>query len=415
MATEQDAKHTGPAPREPARRRFLRTAVASASAMGAAATPLAALTLDEGAKASSQAAGIPTRPFGNSGLQVPILHLGTAQRLDPRYDKLMHRCFAAGVNWLDTALAYGRGASHRAIANFLTQIDDRKALWLTSKSWAQDVAGLRAGIDQALDELGTDYLDLYLMHAVDDPAMLDRQYLALGDALKASGKTRFFGFSCHDGNVVELLNRAAETGGIDAILFRYNFRRYGDLALNRAIDACHRKGIAMLAMKTQGAVPKEIESVVELRSQNFTLGQAKLKSVWADERIASICSEMDSVALVRENVAAARSEVSLSAEESHQLNQLAAFTAAYACNGCKHLCEGAVAGKLAIAAPLRYLMYHECYGKTERARELYRALPAAARACSEPELERDLAQASRVCPQGIDIPARLRRAREVLG
>ncbi len=322
----------------------------------------------------------------------------------------MHRSFAAGVTWFDTALAYGRGSSHRAIANFLTQIDDRKKLMLTSKSGAQSPAGLRSGIDEALAELGTDYLDLYLMHAVDDPAMLDRQYLALGEELKAKGKTRFFGFSCHDGNVVELLNKAAETGGIDAILFRYNFRRYGDLALNRAIDACHRKGIAMLAMKTQGAVPKEIESVVEFRSQNFTLGQAKLKSVWADERIASIVSEMDSVALVRENVAAARSEVSLTAEESHQLNQLAAFTAGYACNGCKHLCENAVAGPLAIAAPLRYLMYHECYGKTERARELYRELPATARAFSDRELE----QACRSCPQGIDIPARLRRAREVL-
>jgi hypothetical protein len=408
MASERDMNSKEPKPSAPARRRFLKTAVASASAVGAA--PLAGLALDEVAEASATATGVPTRAFGNSGLRVPILHLGTAQRLDPRYDKLMHRSFAAGVTWLDTALAYGRGASHRAIANFLTQIEDRKALWLTSKSGARSIAGLRAGIDQALAELGTDYLDLYLMHAVDDPAMLDRQYLALGEALKVKGKARFFGFSCHDGNVVALLNKAAETGGIDAILFRYNFRRYGDLQLNRAIDACHRKGIAMLAMKTQGAVPKEIESVVEFRSQNFTLGQAKLKSVWADERIASIVSEMDSVARVRENVAAARSEASLSAEESHQLNRLAAFTAAYACNGCKHLCENAVPGPLAIAAPLRYLMYHECYGKTERARELYRELPATARAFSD----RDLEQAGRVCPQGIDIPARLRRAQEVL-
>ncbi|HBG94794.1 MAG TPA: aldo/keto reductase, partial [Chromatiaceae bacterium] len=111
-----------------------------------------------------------------------------------------------------------------------------------------------------------------------------------------------------------------------------------------------------------------------------------------------------------ENVAAARSEISLSAEESHQLNQLAAFTSGYACNGCKHLCENAVARPLAIAAPLRYLMYHECYGKTERARELYGQLPATARAFSDRELE----QACHACPQGIDIPARLRRAREVL-
>ena len=77
-------------------------------------------------------------------------------------------------------------------------------------------------------------------------------------------------------------------------------------------------------MKTQGSVPRNLESVVDFRSENFTLGQAKLKSVWADERINSIVSEMDSVGLVRENVTAARSEKSLTAEESHQLNQLAA-------------------------------------------------------------------------------------------
>lgn len=410
MASDRDIDDKGPKPSEPGRRRFLKTAVASASVVGAAATPLSGLALDEDTKAHSKTTGIPPRAFGNTGIQVPILHLGTAQRLDPRYDKLMHRSFAAGVTWFDTALSYGRGSSHRAIASFLTQIGDRKKLWLTSKSGSERVAGLRGGIDEALEELGTDYLDLYLMHGIDDLDMLDRKYLALGEELKAKDKTRFFGFSCHDGNVVELLNKAAKTGGIDAILFRYNFRRYGDLQLNRAIDACYRAGIAMLAMKTQGAIPKDIESVVDFRSQNFTLGQAKLKSVWADERIASIVSEMDSVERVRENVAAARSEESLTAEESHQLNQLAAFTAAYACNGCKHLCENAVTRQVAIAAPLRYLMYHECYGKTERARELYRGIPAKAREFSDRELE----QACRLCPQGIDIPARLGRARELL-
>lgn len=409
MASERDFDHKDPQPDQPGRRRFLKTALASASAVGAASVPLPGLTQQE-ATTLAETKGVPSREFGATGIRVPIIHLGTSQRLDPKYDKLMHRSYAAGVTWFDTALSYGWGSSHRAIKNFLTQIDDRKSLWLTSKSGSGRVSGLRDGIDEALEELGTDYLDLFLMHGIDDLDMLEPEYLALGDKLKARGKTRFFGFSCHDGNVVELLNKAARVGGIDAILFRYNFRRYGDLALNRAIDACHRAGIAMLAMKTQGSVPRDLESVVDFRSENFSLGQAKLKSVWADERIASICSEMDSVARVRENIAAARSEKSLTAEESHQLNQLAAFTAAYACNGCKHLCENAVARPVSIAEPLRFLMYYECYGKSDRARELYRAIPAAARDFTDAELE----QACRVCPQGIDIPSRLRRAREVL-
>ncbi|MGD1983963.1 MAG: aldo/keto reductase [Chromatiaceae bacterium] len=410
MSDDRDNDTPEQSSSEPGRRRFLKTALASATTAGAASLPLLGLA-EEGTAAPAPAmTGIPTRELGKTGVQVPILHLGTAQRLDQRYDKVMHRSFQEGVTWFDTALSYGWGSSHRAIANFLTQIGDRKRLWLTSKSGAGRVAGLQAGIDEARAELGTDYLDLYLMHGIDDVRMLGREYLALGEKLKAQGKTRFFGFSCHDGNVVELMNRAAEVGGIDAIMFRYNFRRYGDMALNRAIDACHRAGIGLIAMKTQGSVPRDLESVVGFQSKEFTLGQAKLKSVWADERIDSIVSEMDSVRYVRENVAAARSEKPLTAEESHQLNQLAALTAAYACNGCKHLCERAVARDVAIADSLRYLMYFESYGKTDRARDLYRAIPVNRREASEQELRRACA----VCPQGIDIPARLRRARELL-
>jgi len=120
---------------------------------------------------------------------------------------------------------------------------------------------------------------------------------------------------------------------------------------------------------------------------------------------------MDSVQRVRENVAAAKTERSLSAEEAHQLNQLAALTSSYACNGCKHLCEAAIGGSIAIAAPLRYLMYYECYGKTDRARALYESIPPEARRIDDAALE----SACAACPQGIDIPTRLREARRLLG
>jgi hypothetical protein len=410
MTDDRDTETQDQSPSEASRRRFLKTALASATTAGATSLPLLGLAEEASAAPEPVKTGIPTRELGKTGVRVPILHLGTAQRLDPRYDKVMHRCFQEGVTWFDTALSYGWGSSHRAIANFLTQIDDRRRLWLTSKSGAERVSGLQSGIDEALAELGTDYLDLFLMHGIDDVRMLDREFIALGEKLKVQGKTRFFGFSCHDGNVVELMNRAAQFGGIDAIMFRYNFRRYGDMELNRAIDACHRAGVGLIAMKTQGSVPRDLESVAGFRSKEFTLGQAKLKSVWADERIDTIVSEMDSVQYVRENVAAARSEKPLTAEESHQLNQLAAMTAGYACNGCKHLCEQTIARDVAIAESLRYLMYFESYGKTDRARELYRAIPVAKRAASDEEL----CLACQVCPQGIDIPARLRRARELL-
>lgn len=391
------------------RRKFLKVA-ASATALGAAD-----LSITSAAPAQlagvSESGPMPYRELGSTGVKVPILQLGTAQDLDQTYDKVMHRCFAGGVTWFDTALAYGWGASHRAVATFVKQMGDRRRMWLTSKSGSGSARGLVRDIDKALAQLETDYLDLYLMHGIDDPDMLEPEVLEAGRRLRASRKTRFFGFSCHDGNVPELMNKAARVGGIDAILFRYNFRKYGDRELNLAIDACHKAGIGLLAMKTQGSVPRDLENVVEFRSKNFSLGQAKLKSVWADERIDSLVSEMDSVRVARENIAAAKTEASLTAEEVHQLNQLAALTAGYACNGCSYLCESAVEGEVAIAESLRYLMYYESYGKQERARELYRRIPEHFRQVSEESLR----AACAVCPQGIDIPARMQRARTLLG
>ncbi len=76
--------------------------------------------------ARSSEATMPHHELGATGATIPILILGTSQRLDPVYDKIMHRCFKGGVTAVDTALSYGWGASHRAVANFVSQIGDRK-------------------------------------------------------------------------------------------------------------------------------------------------------------------------------------------------------------------------------------------------------------------------------------------------
>ena len=56
-------------------------------------------------------------------------------------------------------------------------------------------------------------------------------------------------------------------------------------------------------------------------------------------------------------------------------------------------------------------MYYECYGKKARARELYRSIPLHVRSVNADELQK----AAAVCPQGIDIAARLNVARNVFG
>ena len=409
------------------RRGFLKSALATGTAATGAALIGSTIAGSEAEAKEPQAASkgkdallprVPRKELGTTGALVPILIQGTSQRMDQRYDRVLHRCISEGADGIDTALSYGWGSSHKAVATFLKQIGERRKVWITSKSGDESPKGFIKDADEALEELGTDYLDLYLMHGINTLDMLEPAMLKAGEKLKKMGKTRFFGFSCHGSRVVALLNRAAQVGGVDAILFRYNFRRYGDRELNRAIDAVRKAGIGLLAMKTNGAVPEDAQKVLDFKSENFNIEQAKLKFVWADERIDSVVSEMDSLQVARENINAAKSEVSLTAGEMNQLNRLAALTAHMACNGCADLCEGAAGipqkgGSPAprIADTLRFLMYHDAHGDPQRARRLYGELPPEARDFSGV----DLAAATAACPQGIDIASRLETARKLLG
>jgi predicted aldo/keto reductase-like oxidoreductase len=396
------------------RREFMKGALLGGAGLGLAGSAEASRMLLAQEEAPAVAATmVPRRKLGSTGETIPIIQMGGSQTFDLKYDKLLHRALGVGINYIDTAQVYAAGNSQKGVGAFQEQVG-RDKLWITTKvklmGRAMTPENYKKQLDSCLEDLRTDHVELFFMHMIKEPENLDAQFIKMGDELKKSGKTKFFGFSCHDGNVPELLNMAAKIGGIDAILFRYNFRQYGDLELNKAIDACKAAGIGLMVMKTQSSVPDDLEKVVDFQSKNFTLGQAKLKSVWADDRIDSVCSQMSNIELIAENSAAAISPEQLTMNEFHQLNRLARMTSSHACLGCSHICESRIGGHLKIADALRYLMYSECYGDPETARMLYHALGDAERNFEGV----DLTEAIKACPQGIAIDARLQRAREVL-
>lgn len=368
----------------------------------------------QGAPAPKPGDRVPRRILGATGESVPIVMMGTNQALDEKYDKRLHRAYQLGVDAIDTAQTYAGGQSHRQIAPFIKQVGGRDKLWIASKVHrnASDASpeAFEREIDQCLAELETDFLDLFLMHMAHQERFLEKDLIDMGDRLKKSGKIRYFGFSAHDGSVPAMLTKAAEVGGIDAILFRYNFRQYGDVALNKAIDAAHKAGIGLIAMKTLAAIPDDGEELAEWTSKDYTPTQAKLKAVWADERIAAVASQMSNVEQVMENTAAALSPQPLAMRDYMKLQHYAGRTACDYCIGCG-LCEEKVNGPLRVADTLRYMMYHDCYhDKRNEARQLYAKLSEAERAFGH----LDLSAAERACPQGIPIRAKLEQARRTL-
>ena len=354
---------------------------------------------------------VPRRVLGKTGQEIPILLMGGAMPLDPRFDPKLAEALRFGVDYVDAADCYGGGTCETAVGAFHTRAKLRDKLWITSKSDRHDPAGFEKTLTTGLGKLQTDYVNMYFLHMLQDPDYLSSELEKLVARLKKEGKIRYFGFSCHHGNVAELLTLASKLAWIDAVMFRYNFRQYGDKELNTAIDAAHRAGVGLIAMKTQGS-EASFEGAWKKFEQTgkWTKHQAVLKAVWADERISAAVSHMDSFEKLKQNVAAALDRKDMGMLDYEALDRYARATRAYACDGCDHICGAAVAAPVKIGAVMRHLMYHDVYGEREKAKELFGKLPEPARRLRET----DFTPANAACPNGVDVAMHMRRAAEVL-
>jgi aryl-alcohol dehydrogenase-like predicted oxidoreductase len=109
--------------------------------------------------------------------------------------------FDEGINFIDTANVYGRGAAETFLGEVLRS-RERSSYVLATKLYfpmsATDrglsAAQIHKQIDASLQRLQTDYVDLYQCHRYDDQTPLEETMTALGEVI-AAGKTRYIGFS----------------------------------------------------------------------------------------------------------------------------------------------------------------------------------------------------------------------------
>jgi uncharacterized protein len=387
------------------RRRLL--TIGGVASTAAVVSPL----LGEHAAFAKDAPRVPRRTLGKTGQKVPILLLGGGAGFDPKFDPKIARALQHGVDYVDAARVYAGGTCEANAATTLERLQALDKVWITSKTEARDAATLESDVDKSLAALRRKWVDLYYLHGIEDPAVLDdKALLASVDKLKKSGKIKYFGFSCHDGTVAQLLTKAAGISSIDSIMFRYNFRTYGNKELNQAIDAAHKANIGLIAMKTQGAEASFEEAWKKFeKTGKWTKHQAVLKAVWADTRITAAVSHMDSLEKLQQNIAAAVDDEKLGWADWKAIERYALATRAEACDGCGHLCGSALEGRVDVASTLRCVMYHDVYGDAAKARRVFSQLPPSTRA-----LAGDFEAASRACPHGVDIARHIERARQIL-
>ena len=395
------------------RRDFLKTlAIAGAGALiggnRSLAGPVTPASLRSDLKVSK-------RPFGKSGIDVPILALGGMFDI-PNNQTIMKQALDHGVAYWDTADCYEGGRSEKGIGKFFANHPEaRKEIFLVSKSDAPDPAGLSSLLTRSMERMKTDTIDLYFVHGIGSIDELNDDTKAWAHRMKKEGKIKLFGFSTHK-NMEVCLSGAAKLGWIDGIMFSYNFRLMKKDSMKAAVDACTAAGIGLTAMKTQGGGSLRIENEAEvnmaatLLDKGFSDAQAKLKAVWEDTRIAAICSQMPTLSILMSNIAAALDKTQLDVRDWNALEQYAEETRCGYCAGCSNICSAAANGA-PISDVMRHLMYYHSYGDRDLARSQFAGLPGDFRARLA---ELDFTEAERRCPNGLPIARLMKKAGELL-
>ena len=201
---------------------------------------------------------MPFRRLGESGLEVSVICLGTmmfGDRTDAAAaQRIIASAFDAGVNFIDTADAYAKGASETIVG---PAIASNRRRWILATKVGNVMTqkphdgGLsRRWILQACDDslrrLVTDYIDVYYLHIDDNDTPLDETIGAIGDLIRA-GKIRYFGLSNFRGwRIAEVMATCAELGVPRPVVCQPYYNAFNRMPEVEILPACDYYGLGVV-------------------------------------------------------------------------------------------------------------------------------------------------------------------------
>jgi uncharacterized protein len=355
---------------------------------------------------------VPKREFGNTGVEISKLCIGGASFGSTDGQALLDEALGYGVDCWE--IVSFTGNTYREYFKKNPQI--REKVFLTAKVYSTNPTVMQQQCDKVLSENNTSVIDFLAIHPVDDIKMLDSDVRKWVEKAKKEKKIRFFGFCTHK-NMETCLNGAADLGWIDGIQTFYNYRMQSVESMEDALLKCHEKGIGIFVVKSMGfsvlkntelqKLPMNKEKLNSLlAAHDISFEQAKLKAIWQNPHLTSICSLMPNSAILKSNVSAAMDEHSLNPEVVQLLVDYATITEGYFCRRC-NACDKINADQVPIYDILEMLMYSRKYGKTEWASKRFAQIPIDIRNKVE---NSNYLGAEKVCPQKMPITQLMKEA-----
>ncbi len=386
------------------RRHFLEAAAAGLASFGVGRMPLAARQAETQARDLTSPQVRSYRPLGATGLQVSDLGCGAIGLLNA---DVLRYAYDRGVNHFDTAEGYLNTNSEKYLGQALKDV--RTKVIITTKHQIRsqadlDRATLVRRVEASLKRLQSDYLDIAMIHAVDQPEKLDSPELLEGYAqLKREGKVRFVGFSTHAPAV--MLKAALANPLWQVVLLTYNHME--GAKAEDAVREARAKGLGLIAMKAfAGGLQGNLRS---LAGDRMKYSHAAIRWVLGNPSIDSCLVSLSTFSHVDDYLAVSgtkldRPDLKVLARYQREAGPL------YCRVSCRE-CLGACPRGVPVNEILRYAMYYESYGRERSAMELYSALDPSLRASACGSCDGPCQGA---CPYGLAVRERLVRSHEIL-
>lgn len=301
--------------------------------------------------------------LGKTGLKVSRLGFGgiPIQRVDAGTTRQLVKAMAEkGINYIDTARGYTVSESY--LGEALEGLRDKFVL--ATKSMSRTKEAMAKDIDISLNNLRTDYIDLYQVH---NPGMKDLDTItAPGGALEAlmeakeAGKIGHIGLTAHSAAVFE---KALTLPWVETIMFPYNIVESQGEEL---IKKCSEQNVGFIAMKplAGGAIED---------------GSTAVRYVCANPNVTVIIPGMYELKEIEQNLAAAENEAPLTEEELAKIAEVKKQLNGNFCRRCNY-CAPCTVG-INIPGVFLFQGYLDRYGLSEWAKDRYAALSVKAGAC----------------------------------
>lgn len=289
--------------------------------------------------------GISTSLLGFGCMRFPVKEDGTINEAEA--EAMLDHAIANGVNYIDTAYPYHNGDSEPFVGRVLEKYD-RSSYYLATKLPAWQVHSLddaKRLFHEQLTRLNKDYIDFYLLHAMNRERWESMVRLGVVDyceQLQREGKIRYFGFSFHD--KYEVFEQILTSRQWDFCQIQFNYMDTEEQPGLKGYALAERLQVPLVIMEpVRGGSLAQFSGEIKERFQSMdreaSIASFALRWVGTFPNVKVILSGMSAMEQVKDNLKTFAAFRPLSVREQEEIAHIAHMIKSRiqnACTGCRY-------------------------------------------------------------------------------